>query len=87
MVYVNDLRIVNDRDIEDILIVDNSILSFGFQLENGVPICSFMTSNKERDQELIYLLTYLEEVFHQKDMQLANSKMFKLRDLMAKVIT
>lgn len=29
-VYVKDLRIISDRDLEHIVIVDNSILSFGF---------------------------------------------------------
>ena len=62
---------IEDRDLSDMLIVDNSILSFGFQLDNGVPICSFYSGGPDRgssDQELLYLLTYLEEVYHQKDM-------------------
>lgn len=83
--YIKDLRVVADRDLEDLLIVDNSILSFAYQLDNGVPICSFMASNKPRDQELLYLVTYLEEVFHQKDMQLANRRMFKLSELQQKL--
>ena len=29
-VYVKDLRIIRDRELEDIVIVDNSILSFAF---------------------------------------------------------
>jgi TFIIF-interacting CTD phosphatase-like protein len=28
--YVKDLRIISDRDLEDIVIVDNSIVSFAF---------------------------------------------------------
>jgi TFIIF-interacting CTD phosphatase-like protein len=28
--YVKDLRIIADRDLEDMVIVDNSILSFAF---------------------------------------------------------
>jgi TFIIF-interacting CTD phosphatase-like protein len=43
-VYVKDLRIIDDRCLEDMVIVDNSILSFASQLDNGVPICSFVTS-------------------------------------------
>jgi TFIIF-interacting CTD phosphatase-like protein len=43
-VYVKDLRIIEDRWLEDIVIVDNSILSFAAQLDNGVPICSFIAS-------------------------------------------
>lgn len=29
-VYVKDLRIIEDRDLKDIVIVDNSIVSFAF---------------------------------------------------------
>jgi len=43
-VYVKDLRIIHDRSLEDVIIVDNSILSFAAQLDNGVPICSFTTT-------------------------------------------
>ena len=41
-VYVKDLRIIRDRDIKDILIVDNSIISFAYQLDNGIPIKAYM---------------------------------------------
>jgi CTD small phosphatase-like protein 2 len=46
-VYVKDLRIINDRALEDMLIVDNSIISFAFQLDNGIPICAFFASNTQ----------------------------------------
>jgi CTD small phosphatase-like protein 2 len=39
--YVKDLRIIEDRDLKDIILVDNSIISFAFQMNNGVPISSF----------------------------------------------
>lgn len=44
--YVKDLRIIKDRDLEDLVIVDNSIISFAFQLDNGIPICAFYSDNK-----------------------------------------
>jgi TFIIF-interacting CTD phosphatase-like protein len=47
--YIKDLSIIRDRDLDDVLLVDNSILSFGFQLDNGVPICSFFSGNKHQD--------------------------------------
>jgi TFIIF-interacting CTD phosphatase-like protein len=40
--YVKDLDVFLDRSKEDIVIVDNSIHSFGFDLDNGVPISSFI---------------------------------------------
>ena len=39
-VYIKDLRIF-DRPIEDIVIVDNAVYSFGFQLDNGIPIIPY----------------------------------------------
>lgn len=44
-VYVKDLRIISDRAVEDLLIVDNSIISFAYQLDNGIPICGFFSNN------------------------------------------
>lgn len=76
-VYVKDLRIITDRPSEDTIIVDNSILSFAFQLDNGVPMCAFLATNNQ-DQELLYLITYLEEVYHMRDCRTANKKTFKL---------
>lgn len=83
-IYVKDLRIIQDRDLENIIIVDNSILSFAFQMDNGVPICAYIANNSY-DQELLYLITYLEEVFHQNDMRTANRKTFKLCEVMEKI--
>ena len=40
--YIKDLEVFLDRDRKDIVIVDNSIISFAFDLDNGVPINSFM---------------------------------------------
>ena len=39
--------------MEDIVIVDNAVYSFGFQLENGIPIIPFY-EDKE-DEELLHL--------------------------------
>jgi len=83
-VYVKDLRIFKDREVEDIVIVDNSILSFAFQLDNGVPICAFLAQNLT-DQELLYLITYLDELVYHKDCRGPNKKTFKLSELMESV--
>lgn len=51
-IYVKDLSIFN-RSLEDIVIVDNAVYSFGYQLENGIPIIPFY-EDKE-DEELLHL--------------------------------
>jgi CTD small phosphatase-like protein 2 len=53
-VYVKDLRIFEpSRRLEDIVIVDNAVYSFGYQLENGIPIIPFYDDKK--DEELLHL--------------------------------
>jgi len=61
-VYVKDLRIFEpSRKLEDIVIVDNAVYSFGYQLENGIPIIPFYDDKK--DEELLHLTQYLECLF------------------------
>ena len=36
--YIKDLDIIMDRSLQDMVIVDNSLLAFGFHLTNGIPI-------------------------------------------------
>ena len=38
--YVKDLRVIN-RDLKDILLVDNAAYSYAFQLDNGIPILPY----------------------------------------------
>lgn len=59
--FIKDLEVFLDRDKKDIIIVDNSILSFAFDLDNGVPINSFM-GTEESDKELLFLISFLQEI-------------------------
>ena len=61
--YIKDLDIILDRDKSNVIIVDNSILSFAFDLANGVPINSFM-GTEENDKDLLYLISFLEDSFY-----------------------
>jgi len=40
-IYIKDLRIFSDRNINDIVIIDNAVYSFGYQIDNGIPIIPF----------------------------------------------
>lgn len=43
--YVKDLKIVEDLyDLKDVVIIDNSVLSFAYHLDNGIPISPFYDS-------------------------------------------
>ena len=57
---VKDLRILGDRSLDHVLIVDNNIFSFAFQLPNGIPVTSFDGAND--DDELLCLADYLEKL-------------------------
>ena len=60
---MKDLDVFIDREKENIIIVDNSIVSFAFDIDNGVPIQSFL-GTEEEDKELLYLMSFLEEAFY-----------------------
>ena len=51
--YIKDLRIIKNRELKDIIIVDNLIHSFGLQLDNGIPILEYLKGKD--DIELIGL--------------------------------
>lgn len=57
-VFIKDLRIIANRDLKDILLVDNAAYSFGYQIDNGVPIIPFY--DDKSDKELMHLMVYLE---------------------------
>ena len=40
-VFMKDLRIISERSLQNIVIVDNACYSFGYQLDNGIPIISW----------------------------------------------
>ena len=63
--YVKDLRIIADRRLDQMLIVDNSIISFAFQLENGIPVTPYF--GEADDKELVYLTTYLKSLHGAKN--------------------
>ena len=79
-VFVKDLGIIKDRSLTDMIIVDNSIISFAFNMENGVPIKSFM--GEPNDEELLFLVTFLEEIYSHDDVRPHIKNTFKLIKLM-----
>lgn len=47
-VYTKDLRIIQNRKLEDLILVDNSTYSFILQLENGIPCIPFYNNKLDR---------------------------------------
>lgn len=73
---IKDLRIISGRRLEDMLIVDNSMLSFCKQLNNGVPIVTWMED--PLDCELLSLMDYMYIVTQVDDVRILNRELFCL---------
>lgn len=63
--YIKDLRILEGRRLEDIVIVDNAVISFAYQIDNGIPILSFR-EDKE-DVEFLQLIKIMEDISQEED--------------------
>jgi CTD small phosphatase-like protein 2 len=74
--YVKDLRIIRNRSLTDMVIVDNSVYSFAYQIDNGIPIVSFY--NDTEDEELLHLIFYLECLSTCQDVRDQNREAFEL---------
>ena len=68
---VKDLRIIRNRDLKDIVLVDNSAISFLPQLENGVPILPFY-DHEDDDVEFLDLTRYLMSIKDKDDLRICN---------------
>jgi CTD small phosphatase-like protein 2 len=64
---IKDLRIIKNRSLSDIVIVDNLVHSFGLQIDNGIPILDF-TNNKD-DRELLGVEKILLELRNVDDVR------------------
>lgn len=57
------------------VLIDNALYSFGFQIENGIPIVPFY--DNKQDKELLSLKGYLEGLPFVEDLRDFNRKNFK----------
>jgi len=73
--YCKDLRVI-DRELSDILLVDNAAYSYAAQPDNGIPILPYY--HGKSDYELKALENYLLGLVLAKDIRLVNRKTFQL---------
>lgn len=78
--FVKDLRIVQDRELENMVLVDNSIISMAYNIDNGIPVAPFFRWTKG-DEEFLFLHSYLDELFHVEDIREHNREKFKLQEI------
>ena len=72
--YIKDLDIIANIKKENLLIVDNSLFSFGNNLNNGILISSFY--NDKDDTMLCNLAHYLSHLSNVDDVRTANKETF-----------
>jgi Dullard-like phosphatase family protein len=77
-VFIKDLRIFANRNLKDIIIVDNAAYSFAYQLDNGIPIISW--HNDPFDKELFNLIDYVRALSCVEDVRDVNERTFHLRN-------
>lgn len=63
-VFIKDLRILR-RDLKDVVIIDNSIMAFVYQLDNGIPITTWI--DDPHDAGLLEAFQLLEEIYRLDD--------------------
>jgi CTD small phosphatase-like protein 2 len=74
--YVKDLRIFGNRDLKDVVLIDNSAFSYGAQIPNGIPCLPFFYN--KADTELKDLYKYLKLIGECYDVRTFNKEAFKL---------
>jgi len=82
--YIKDLSVFKDIDLKDMIIIDNSVVSFTYNLDNGLPILPYYNSKK--DNELLCCAYYLISIFDYNDLRDANKKFVKLQEIKKKAI-
>lgn len=66
-IFIKDLRVFANRSLDELVLVDNAFYSFGFQLDNGVPIVPFFRDKE--DVELQELHDFLVTVKNEKSIK------------------
>ena len=75
-VHIKDLRILANRSLKDIVLIDNASYSYGYQIDNGIPIISW--HDDPEDKELLYLTQYLKTLLTVDDVREVNQSTFHL---------
>lgn len=65
--YVKDLTIFKNRNLKNLVLIDNAAYSYSLQLDNGIPILPFYSNKK--DSELRELADFLFSLAHVEDVR------------------
>jgi CTD small phosphatase-like protein 2 len=78
--FIKDLRIISNRELKDIVMVDNLVHSFGLQITNGVPILEFL--DNAQDTEFQGLQKLLIEASTKDDVREYLDEKLRLKELL-----
>ena len=78
--FIKDLRLLKNRSLKNIVIIDDCSHSFCLQLDNGIPIIEYKGNSK--DDELKYLVKYLLKCAETDDVREFNRTHLKLEELL-----
>ena len=82
--YVKDLDTLNEKyNLKDVVIIDNSVLSFAYHLNNGIPIVPYI--EQKEDSQLIMLAYYLLSISHYDDLIAENKKHVNIEHFLLQV--
>lgn len=82
-VFTKDLRIFGNRNLSDLMLIDNSPHTYVFHKTNGVPIIPFYDNYD--DKELLKLIAYCKNIQHSEDLRTTQNESFKADKMMANI--
>ena len=82
--YVKDLDTLKDNyNLKDVVLIDNSVLSFAYHLNNGIPIVPFV--EQKDDTQLLMLAYYLVSIANFDDLTKENKKHINIENFIQEV--
>ena len=82
--YVKDLDTLNEKyNLKDVVLIDNSVLSFAYHLNNGIPIVPYI--EQKEDSQLIMLAYYLLSIANFDDLTEENKKHINIEHFILQV--
>lgn len=77
--FIKDLSIIKNRNLKDIVLIDDLVHSFALQINNGIPIKRWKKNTKDR--ELKNLLPFLIKLSYEPDVRVILKDYFQLEKI------
>ena len=82
--YVKDLDTLNEKyNLKDVVLIDNSVLSFAYHLYNGIPIVPYI--EQKEDSQLLMLAYYFVSIANFDDLTEENKKYINIEHFIQEV--